>query len=394
MNEVNERRDVHAIITNRIIEQLEQGIVPWRKPWKEAGLPKNLITQKAYRGINILLLASLGYVLNFFLTFKQVKSLGGSVKKGEKPCPVVFWKLEEKEEVGKTEKVKIPFLRYHNVFNIAQCEGIPEDKIPKLELHQNDSIEICENLIDAMPFKPRFKHDQQQAYYSPKYDFISIPPIESFESSEAYYGTLFHELVHSTGHTSRLNRDELMEMNPFGGKSYSIEELTAEIGSCFLNSFAGIENEDISNNVAYIQAWLKKLQNNKKFIFYASSHAQKATDYILNIKREEQVTPSVPKEESAVNENMALYGLEHYLHIHEKDGQMKNPELDKAENWEGFSQQFTSWDEICTHCTFFNETEKNLTLSKDTSYDPQDYKFYRPKSDVPYWVEKNVEIPV
>ena len=394
MKENEERRDVHAIITNRIIEQLEQGIVPWRKPWKEAGLPKNLITQKPYRGINVLLLASLGYDLNFFLTFKQVKSLGGSVRKGEKPCPVVFWKLEEKEEEGNPEKVKVFLLKYHNVFNIAQCVGIPEDKIPTLEFHQNDCIQVCEEIINSMPLKPRFRHDQQQAYYSPKYDYISIPAIDSFESSELYYGTLFHELIHSTGHQKRLNRKELMEMNPFGSKSYSIEELTAEIGSCFLNSYAGIENEDISNNVAYIGEWLKKLQNNKKFIFYASSHAQKATDFVLDIKREEQVTEPVHEEESVVNENMALYGLEHYLHIHEKDGQMKNPDLDKTESWEAFDEQFTSWDEILTHCSFFNETEKKLTLSKDTLDDPQNYSFYRPKQNVPYWVEKNVEVSV
>ena len=291
MEEKVEKRDVYAIITNRIVEQLEHGNVPWRKPWREAGPPMNLITRKPYRGINVMLLGSLGYNLNCFLTFKQVKELGGSVIKGEKSCPVVFWKVEEKEDEVTKEKKNTFLLRYHNVYNIAQCEGLPEDKIPVIEINQNDPIQTCEDIVTNMVQAPKIKYDKEQAYYSPKYDYVSVPDMESFESSEKFYGTLFHELVHSTGHESRLNRKELMKMDPFASKTYSIEELTAEIGACYLNSFAGIDIEGMDNNIAYIHSWLNRLKNDKRFIFYASSHAQKAVDFILGIKAD--VKPEV-----------------------------------------------------------------------------------------------------
>ena len=282
---------MYAIVNDRIVEQLEQGIVPWKKPWREAGLPMNLISGKKYRGINVMLLGSLGYHQNCFLTFKQVKDLGGSVLKGEKPCPVVFWKIEEKEDEKTKELVKIPILRYHSVYNIAQCKKLPENKIPVIEINQNDPMLICEDIVTNMVQAPKIKYGKEQAYYSPKYDYVSVPDMESFESSEKFYGTLFHELVHSTGHESRLNRKELMKMDPFATKSYSIEELTAEIGACYLNSFAGIDIEGMDNNIAYIHSWLNRLKNDKRFIFYASSHAQKAVDFILGIKAD--VKPEV-----------------------------------------------------------------------------------------------------
>lgn len=297
MEEKVEKRDVYAIITNRIVEQLERGNVPWRKPWREAGPPMNLISRKPYRGINLMLLGSLGYDLNCFLTFKQVKELGGSVIKGEKPCPVVFWKVEEKVDEVTKEKTNTFFLRYHNVYNVAQCEKLPENKIPVIEFYPNNSIQKCEEIVANMQQAPTIKYVKELAYYSTKYDYVSVPPMGNFESSEKFYGTLFHELIHSTGHTSRLNRNELMEMNPFGSKVYSIEELTAEIGACYLNSLAGIDNEGMDNNVAYIQSWLEKLQNNKKFIFYASSNAQKAVDFILGIKAEQKTGITVEREE-------------------------------------------------------------------------------------------------
>ena len=297
MEEKVEKRDVYAIVNNRIVEQLEQGIVPWRKPWREAGPPMNLITKKPYRGINVMLLGSLGYHQNCFLTFKQVKELGGSVIKGEKPCPVVFWKVEEKEDEVTKVKKNTFLLRYHNVFNIAQCEKLPEDKISVIEINQNDPIQTSEDIVTNMVQAPTIKYGKEQAYYSPKYDYVSVPSMESFESSEKFYGTLFHELVHSTGHESRLNRKELMKMNPFATKSYSIEELTAEIGACYLNSLAGIDIEGMDNNIAYIQAWLNRLKNDKKFIFYASSNAQKAVDFILGNKAEQKTGITAEREE-------------------------------------------------------------------------------------------------
>lgn len=280
--------DVYAIVTDRIIEHLEKGVVPWRKPWTEAGLPKNLITGKQYRGINVWLLASLNYEQNYFLTFKQAKELGGSVKKGEKSQEVIFWKQieREKRETGETER--IPFLRYYNVFNIAQCEGIPKEKLPQVIERKNDPIKSCEEIIEKMPKRPEIRHKEHRAYYHPVNDYVNMPKAETFIDSGSYYGALFHELVHCTGHKERLCRKEITERNTFGSKPYAIEELTAEMGSCYLKSYAGIPIENLDNSAAYIQGWLEKLKKDKKFIVYASAQAQKATDFILNVRNVER----------------------------------------------------------------------------------------------------------
>lgn len=287
MNNSEQLRDVYRIVTNRIIEQLEKGVVPWRQSWTEAGLPQNLITRKPYRGINTMLLASYNYERNFFLTFKQVSELGGKVKKGEKAHPVVFWNWVEQinEEFGETEK--IPFLKYYLVFNVAQCEGIPEDKIPTVENRTHSPIDQCEEVITAMPDRPQIQFLQQRAFYQPFQDFINMPKKETFENAEEYYGTLFHELVHSTGHHSRLSRKSLIEMSEFGSNAYSFEELIAETGACYLTSHTGISNEVFENSVAYIQGWLQVFKNNSKFVVQASTQAQKAVDFILNNRQQE-----------------------------------------------------------------------------------------------------------
>jgi antirestriction protein ArdC len=289
MNEKTKKPiDVYSIVTNRIIEHLEKGVVPWRQPWAEAGMPKNLVSGKQYRGINLMLLASLHYSKNIFLTFKQAKELGGAVKKGEKSCPVIFWKQLERENKDTKEIKRIPFLQYYNVFNIDQCEGIPKEKLPQITEIKNDPIQSCEEIIAKMPSKPEIRHMEHRAYYSPKEDYVNMPEMKTFIDSSSYYGTLFHELIHSSGHTSRLNRKEVMEMNGFGSESYSIEELTAEIGASYLKSCAGIPIENIENSSAYIQHWLDRLKNDKKFIVHASAQAQKATDFILDVREVEK----------------------------------------------------------------------------------------------------------
>ncbi|NVN95464.1 MAG: DUF1738 domain-containing protein [Bacteroidetes bacterium] len=284
----NKITDVYTIVTNRVIEHLEKGVVPWHKTWTEAGLPKNLITGKNYRGINVWLLSTLNYQQNYFLSFNQVKDLGGSVKKGEKSHEVIFWKWLEKENDETKEKERIPMLKYYRVFNISQCEGIPIEKIPKQIERNNNPIEICEKVVNEMPLRPRIQHNEQRAYYNRLNDFVNMPKIETFDKSEDYYGALFHELVHSTGHGERLNRKELLESKGMRTDKYAIEELTAEMGASYLKSHAGIPIEQLENNASYIQHWLEHLKNDKKFIVYASSQAQKATDYILNIKNEER----------------------------------------------------------------------------------------------------------
>jgi antirestriction protein ArdC len=287
-NTNNKSKDVYSIVTDRIIEHLEKGVVPWQQPWSKSGMPKNLISQKQYRGINIWLLASLHHSQNYFLTYKQVKELGGSIKKGEKSCPVIYWNWVEKENKETGKKENVPFLRYYNVFNISQTEDIPEAKLPPAVEHKNDPIKSCEEIIAGMPKRPDIRHKEHRAFYNPKDDFVNMPESKTFIDSENYYATLFHELVHSTGHTERLNRKEIMEMKGMYSEDYAIEELTAEMGASYLKSFSGIPIEKIENNAAYIEHWLGRLKNDKKLIVYASARAQQATDYILNIRKEEK----------------------------------------------------------------------------------------------------------
>lgn len=274
--------DVFTIVNNRIIEQLEKGTVPWRQPWKEAGPPRNLITSRPYRGLNVLLLASLGYPYNLFLTLKQINELGGSVRKGEHACPVVFWSKKEGEPDEKGEKEIKRILRYYSVFNFDQCINIPVDKIPDLRWNDEQPIETCEQVVNNMPQKPKIQHKGQGAYYSPTTDIINMPKFKTFLDSEAYYTTLFHELVHSTGHESRLKREAVMNTGKYGSESYSEEELVAQIGACFLASHTGCSLKHFENDVAYIQGWLNRLKDDRRLLLFASSKAQRATDFILN----------------------------------------------------------------------------------------------------------------
>ena len=293
MNQEQLQTDVYSIVTSRIITQLEAGTVPWQKPWTNAGMPQNLITHNPYRGINTWMLSSLGYEKNLFLTWHQIQELGASVNRGEKAHMVVFWKTLQKDtEAPEDKPKKIPLLRYYWVFNVAQCAKIPEALIPVIE-RPNAPIQSCEDIIKSMPLCPKIQHKDHEAYYHPIADFINMPKRKLFVNSEAYYGVLFHELTHSTGHSSRLNRKELVGSTGFGSEPYSMEELTAEIGACFLKSHTGIITEDLVNSSAYIKGWLEQLKGDKRFIFLASSAAQKAVDFITDKKAEETTTEGV-----------------------------------------------------------------------------------------------------
>jgi antirestriction protein ArdC len=289
---VGAHKDVYAIINERIIEQLNKGTVPWRKPWADAGLPKNIISGRHYQGINLMLLAMECYEQNLFLSFKQVHDIGGKIKKGEKGLMVVYWNtVENKEEVPvqaeeSTEQKKNAILRYYYVFNIAQCEKIPEQYLPKER--ETKELPSCESIVKAMPQCPPIKHKENAAFYNLTQDFVNMPKKRSFKKDESYYSTLFHELVHSTGHESRLKRNTVMQMAELGGEAYSQEELVAEIGTCYLQSVAGITSE-FQQSTAYIQGWLGKLKNDKRFIFQAAKAAQKAVDFILNLKEAKEV---------------------------------------------------------------------------------------------------------
>ncbi|MBS4064727.1 MAG: DUF1738 domain-containing protein [Chitinophagaceae bacterium] len=287
--------DVYAIITNRIIELLEQGTVPWKKPWKEdgAGIPKNLLSKRPYRGINFWLLLSLGYEQNLFLTWDQIKTIGASVNKDEKGHVVVFWKNtqtqpEELDDKGNPKMKQT--LRYYKVFNVAQCRDIPEGLFPNPVPPDRDFNPLieCEAIMHEFKDCPKIQHKEQRAYYHVTADYINMPKRKSFVSEPSYYATLFHELVHSTGHEKRLGRSTVTEMHETGGDAYSQEELVAEMGAAYLCSFTGIGHQELENSAAYINGWLQKLQNDKRFIVKASGQAQKAVDYILNIHPNQQ----------------------------------------------------------------------------------------------------------
>jgi antirestriction protein ArdC len=297
----NTNHNIYSMVTDKIITLLSQGVIPWRKPWHGRGAPCNLLTMRPYRGINVLLLNMLGYKQNYFLSFNQVKAIGGSVKKNEKSQVVVFWKYLGKQDEAETEDKKTKrVLRYYHVFNIEQCTGIPDRLIPPITQNDNDPIALCEEIVLGMPNKPDIRHMENEAYYIAEEDYINMPDIEYFSKSEAYYATLFHELIHSTGHASRLNRREITEETTYGTELYSTEELIAELGSCYLQSHTGAVYDNLTNSAGYIQGWLKKLKEDKRCIMYASNCAQKACDYILNIQPETEPS-DIPHAESALS---------------------------------------------------------------------------------------------
>ena len=276
--------DVYKIVTDRIIELLEQGTVPWQKPWTEAGVPANLLSKRPYRGINLWLLLSLNYERNLFLTWDQLKKIGASVKQGEHGHVVIYWKsTSKKEDVvdGEKEK-KMSLLRYYKVFNVSQCRDLPENLFESFVTKEHNPILECEDIVTGMPQCPAIKHKEQRAFYHIEEDYINMPKKKSFKSIESYYTTLFHELVHSTGAEKRLNRKTITEMHEFGSEAYGIEELVAELGSAYLSSFTGILNVGIQNSAAYLNGWLAKLKNDKRFMVQASGQAQRAVDYIIN----------------------------------------------------------------------------------------------------------------
>lgn len=280
-NQTETTFDVYALITERIIELLKKGTIPWRQPWTEAGLPKNLISKRPYRGINVMLLNSMGFEHNLFLTWKQIQSLNASVKRGEKGTIVIFQKMVDAKKDGVATGRKKSLLRYYKVFNVAQCTNIPKAYLPQAQEKHNEPLWECERIIENMEDCPMIQHIDDKAYYVPSMDYINMPSLSRFENSEAYYCILFHELVHSTGHKKRIGRKEIYDNPEFGSEPYSIEELVAEMGACYLKSCTGLPIERLENNAAYIQNWLGVFEGDNRFVIQAASRAQRAVEYIL-----------------------------------------------------------------------------------------------------------------
>lgn len=275
--------DPYDLVTGQIIAALEAGVVPWHKPWSASiDGPRSLSTGKPYRGINVFVLDAArqrnGYDSRWWVTFNQARERGGCVRKGEKGTPVVFWKfIERKDEAGAVTD-RIPFLRYFTVFNLDQCDDVPAPT--EAEVAEFNAIEQCEQIVAGYISGPTIKHGGDRAYYSPSLDYIQMPKPEQFDTPEHYYGVVFHEQAHSTGHESRLARPGVTALGSFGDENYSREELIAEMTSAFVCGEAGIP-VNVQHHAGYIQSWLRALKGDKKLVVQAAGAAQKAADLIV-----------------------------------------------------------------------------------------------------------------
>ena len=274
-------KSVYEMVTERIIEELEKGSIPWERPWRGTRSGAyNFVTKRSYSLMNQMMLKHRGA----YGTFKQWTEKGGKIRKGEKSEIVVFWKfqiVEEENEDGEKEEKKIPMLRYYNVFHISQVDGVElkEEELPEVE-----PIESAEKIKRDYVEREHIKileYATNEAFYSPFGDFIQVSERGQYKDVNEFYSTLYHEMVHSTGHKSRLNR---LEKNAhFGNEVYSKEELVAELGSASIMNRLGLETKKtIRNSAAYIQSWIKVFKNDPRFIVSAAGKAEKAVKFILN----------------------------------------------------------------------------------------------------------------
>lgn len=311
--------DIYQAVTDRILESLDKGTVPWRHPITRGngeasgGWPKSLSSGKQYRGINIFLLAmtswAKGYESDYWLTYKQAKERGGQVRKGEKSSLVVFWKRYATKDKETGEEKVVPVIRHYNVFNAEQCEGIkaPDSSSGGGAVGEEDRVEFepiaaCERVVEGYKGGPVISTGGSQAFYAPMTDSVQIPASERFVDRERYYATLFHELVHSTGHSSRLDRGLDKKLAPFGSADYSKEELIAEMGAAFLAASTGISPPTIEQSAAYINNWRQKLRGDKKLIIKAAGAGQRAADHILGATwDEDNENPHPPSETGAIS---------------------------------------------------------------------------------------------
>ena len=304
------RIDPYGRVTDLIIEHLENGVVPWRCPWnRDAGRPRNFHTGKEYQGVNLLLLGLRFTASPWWMTFRQAQERGGRVRRGEHGTPAVKYGAfnaaepgDEKDRDGdETESRRGMYLRAFTVFNAAQIEGIAfPEPAPGETLSADRRIEKAEAIVRGMPRPPVIRDGCGiRACYRPARDEIEMPPFRRFSSGGGYYLTLFHELAHATGHPSRLNRDTLTGQDGFGGKIYSLEELTAETAAAFLGMEAGIVQDRHGQSAAYLSGWLSvlKVRDHRRWIVQAASRASRAADFILGRGEEddrEQEEPAGP----------------------------------------------------------------------------------------------------
>jgi antirestriction protein ArdC len=295
---MTEKLDVYSRVTNKIIADLERGNLTWLQPW-QAGHQAGPVSRplraggKAYRGVNVLMLWAAamekGYSCPLWLTYKQAAELGGQVRKGEHGSLVVYADKITKtgtDDTGADVEIKIPFMKGYTVFNAEQIDGLPGHfyaTVPPLnnEINRLDPVESF-----FASTKANIQHGGNRAFYSPDRDLVQMPELQSFRDSESYYATLAHEMTHWTRHETRLNRD--LGRKRFADAGYAMEELVAEIGAAFLCADLGIIPETRDDHAAYIASWLTVLKDDKRAIFTAASHAQKAADYLHGLQAQAQ----------------------------------------------------------------------------------------------------------
>ena len=287
---MNTKPDVYTKVTNQIIADLERGNLTWLQPWQAVHTAGHISRPlraggKAYRGINILMLwasaMECGFISPLWMTYKQAAELGGQVKKGEKGSLVVYADTFTKtgtDDKGADVETTIPFMKGYTVFNAEQVEGLPSHFYATIAPTNNDieKLDTVEQFFAAT--NAAIQHGGSQAFYSPSKDMVQMPEFMSFRDSESYYATLAHEMTHWTRHESRLNRD--LGRKRFADAGYAMEELVAEIGAAFLCADLGITPETREDHAAYVASWLKVLKDDKRAIFTAASHAQRAADHL------------------------------------------------------------------------------------------------------------------
>lgn len=289
------KTDIYTSVTNKIIADLERGNLTWLQPWQadDAGQVSRPLRacSKAYRGINTIMLwgsaTEQGFTNPIWITYKQAAELGGQVRKGEKGTMVVYASSivrSESDEAGNNVETTIPFLKNYTVFNAGQVDSLPEHFYASAQpVHNNlQRIGVVEQFFAAT--KATIRHGGGKAYYSPSQDSVQMPELSTFRDRESYYATLAHEMTHWTSHTDRLDRN--LGGKRFGDAGYAMEELVAEIGAAFLCADLGITPETREDHAAYIASWLKVLRYDKRAIFTAAAHAQRAVDYLNGHKEE------------------------------------------------------------------------------------------------------------
>jgi len=296
------KTSVYEATTDMFIRRCEERraagdlVAPWRKTWDPTfGMPRNMVTGKPYRGANVFFTLLSGFSSPFWLTFRQIKSLGGRIKREEdgKPqgyTPITFWWFPDRN--NPEHEGRYPFAKFYQVWNTEQVSGIElhvSDKMTTLRENAEPINPIAEAqaIVDRWVSGPEISHRGGKCCYIPSADRIEIPHMQAFVNGEEYYRSLFHEMIHATGHRKRLDRDGIANPARFASHEYSEEELIAEMGAAMLAGYAGIASpESDENSAAYLDFWLKKLRAEPKMLEMSGRAAQKAVDMIRGIRWE------------------------------------------------------------------------------------------------------------